>query len=90
MEIRKNISAPFTGMNRDSNLDRLQDGEFTFALNSDSNGRVRHNEPSNYLYTIFPEGYRVISEPLKGQFKKQDILLVKQIQKHLFLHSGMS
>lgn len=71
MEIKKNISAPLQGMNRDSNLDRLQDGEFTFALNSDSNGRVRHNEPSNYLYTIFPEGYRVISEPLRDNLKNR-------------------
>lgn len=60
MEIKKGISLPAKGMNRDTNIDRLQDGEFTFALNSDSNGRVRHNEPSNYLYTIFPEGYEVI------------------------------
>jgi len=60
MEIKKGISLPIKGMNRDSNIDRLQDGDFTFALNSDSNGRVRHNEPSNYLYTTFPEGYKVI------------------------------
>lgn len=71
MEINKNISAPIQGMNRDSNLDRLQDGEFTFVLNSDSNGRVRTNEPSNYLYTIFPEGYRVISHPLKDKLKNR-------------------
>lgn len=54
------MSLPAKGMNRDSNIDRLQDGEFTLAINSDSNGRVRHNEPSNYLYTNFPEGYKVI------------------------------
>jgi len=70
MEIKKGISAPISGMNRDSNLDRLQDGEFTFALNSDSNGRVRHNEPSNYFYTAFPEGLEVIGV-LKDNLKRR-------------------
>lgn len=68
MQINKEITAPVQGMNRDSSLDVLKEGEFIFALNSDSNEGVRHNEPSNYLHAIFPEGYKVIGfirNPLK-------------------------
>lgn len=60
MQQKKEISLPLRGMNRENNIDRLQDGEFVFALNSDTNGQVTHNEPSNYLNVNFPEGYKVI------------------------------
>lgn len=60
MEQKKEASLPLKGMNRENNIDRLQDGEFIFALNSDTNGQVSHNEPSNYLNVNFPEGYKVI------------------------------
>lgn len=57
---RKEISVPQQGMNRDTNIDRMQEGEFLFVMNGDINGGVLHNEPSNYLNVNFPEGYRVI------------------------------
>lgn len=60
MQQKKEISLPLRGMNRENNIDKLQEGEFVFALNSDTNGQVTHNEPSNYLNVNFPEGYKVI------------------------------
>jgi len=60
MQQREEGSIPLKGMNRENNIDRLQEGEFIFALNSDTNGQVTHNEPSNYLNVNFPQGYKVI------------------------------
>lgn len=67
MEQRKEASLPIKGMNRENNIDKLQEGEFIFALNSDTNGQVNHNEPSNYLNVNFPLGYKVIG------FKKNSL-----------------
>lgn len=66
----RELILPLDGMNRETDINRLQEKEFIFALNSDDNEGVKHNEPSNYLNVEFPEGYRVIGQEknlLKGE-----------------------
>lgn len=67
MKENKNGSAPKRGMKRDLHINQLQDTDYPFALNTNTEqetgeGLNLTNEPSNYLAVNFPEGYKVIGK----------------------------
>ncbi len=65
MKENKNISAPKSGMNRETHPSQLKTTDYTFMLNGNSESQVGEgvnitNEPSNNLAVNFPAGYKVI------------------------------
>lgn len=72
MKQNKTISSPKKGMNRDVHSSALEPMEYSFALNSNTEGETGEqynqiNEPSNNLTVDFPTGFKVIG-------KKKDLL----------------
>ncbi len=65
MKENKNISAPKSGLDRETHASQLKPTDYTFALNANIESQVGEgvnitNEPSNYLAVTFPAGYKVI------------------------------
>ena len=65
MKQNKTISAVKKGMSRDANLSQLNNTEYLFALNANTNneqgeGFNIQNEPSDQLGLRFPIGYKVV------------------------------
>ncbi len=67
MKENRNGSLPKRGMKRDLHINQLQETDYSFALNTNTEqetgeGLNLTNEPSNYLAVNFPEGYKVIGK----------------------------
>lgn len=65
MQEKKNISAPKIGMNRDAHPSQLQNTEYTFCMDCNTENETGDvlnitNEPSNYFSVQFPQGYKVV------------------------------
>jgi len=65
MQQKKSASSPKRGMVRDLHISQVAPTDYIFALNahteSEDGGRLNiSNEPSNYLSTLLPEGYKVV------------------------------
>lgn len=65
MQQKKSISSPKVGMNRDTHYSQLQNSEYTFCLNCNTENEAGeglniNNEPSNYLTVVLPPSYKVV------------------------------
>lgn len=65
MQRATNQSAAKKGMNKDAHASQLQNFEYISAINANTENESGEGlnvgyEPSNYLCTVFPEGYKVI------------------------------
>ena len=72
MKNNNSINLPKKGMNRDSHHSQLQQTEYSFAMDANTESETGEqlnigNEPSNRLTVNFPEGYKVVG-------KKKDLL----------------
>jgi len=65
LEQKKSASAPKTGLNRTTHPSQLENTEYSFCLNCNTENETGDtlnitNEPSNYLSVVFPVGYKVV------------------------------
>lgn len=65
MKENKSISAPKSGMDRQSPPSQLKNTDFTFLFNGNTESQIEGssivtNEPSNNLAVVFPSGYKVV------------------------------
>jgi hypothetical protein len=65
MQNKKGISAPKTGMQRDTHISQLKQTDYILGVNINSNNEGGEsiniqNEPSNYYGVKFPDDYKVI------------------------------
>lgn len=65
MQQKKAISSPKLGMAKDTHYSQLQNNEYTFCLNCNTENETGetlniNNEPSNYLTVVLPDGYKVV------------------------------
>jgi hypothetical protein len=73
-------SVPLGGMKRDLHISQLKETDVYYALNSNTESQtgdktMHTNEPSNYLSTVFPTGYKVIGRKKHLQGNKTFYIL---------------